>query len=819
MRMPTNPPGFQNFGQAGPGQISLPSPNNRTATRYGVERDASGESTYPDVDYPSSFHVPMPPLPPLARRNLIHLDNPLESQPAIADGTNQEALRPQATPVQNTQQPSYSSSSTLNDGGSDGDIGAFAKKFETKNEDEHLDEKYALASHEHPYDILPPQPAYDTKSVARPKQPNKVSFAEDAKYRDEGNFDAEAQAPTRWDDEGGLEDVDVDSEPNYCEMNDRDGRRKGIVANLMDFYGVTPGMNGLPYSRSQAYEAVGKPPGRPRFGRNNSNASDSDTYSEILDPDDPRVTNITKRCLDDYEDERRNALRQMDYRQRRKEQQRIRIEFNVTSILKRHQFLLKLARALMTFGAPSHRIESQLVAAARILEINAEFIHLPSVIICCFGDNDTMTSETHFVKGSGGLALGNLHKVHLVYRAVLHDEISARKATQQLEELLSAEPLYSIWFRCVLSFFLSVLICPLAFGGSFLDMWIAGGGAFVLCFLQLNVATKSTMYNNVFECVAPYSLPEPVLKKNCARITTAMFMSFTARGLSSIRSQIFCYEAISSAGIIGILPGFLILTSSLELASKNIVCGSVKMVYALIYTLFLGFGLQIGSDLYLLFDPTARHHLATLAAKLSTTITLIGTFAPDSSTDGTPPANGTFTFTNATNVYMADIVGGCYRPSSFAWFIQPFPWWTQFVIVPVFSVLSSLSNLQPWKSKELPVMVIISCASYATNKIANHYIFNRSDIVSAIGAFTVGLLGNIYSRKMGGTAFTSMVTGVLFLVPSGLSQAGGITANGSAVDVGSAMIAVTIGITVGLFMSQAIVYMFGSRKNAAVFSF
>lgn len=29
------------------------------------------------------------------------------------------------------------------------------------------------------------------------------------------------------------------------------------------------------------------------------------------------------------------------------------------------------------------------------------------------------------------------------------------------------------------------------------------------------------------------------------------------------------------------------VSSSLELASKNIVCGSVKMVYALIYTLFL----------------------------------------------------------------------------------------------------------------------------------------------------------------------------------------------------------------------------------------
>ena len=43
--------------------------------------------------------------------------------------------------------------------------------------------------------------------------------------------------------------------------------------------------------------------------------------------------------------------------------------------------------------------------------------------------------------------------------------------------------------------------------------------------------------------------------------------------------------------------------------------------------------------------------------------------------------------------------------------------------------------------------------------------FHNTVVVSAIGAFTVGLLGNMYSRKMGGTAFTSMVTGVLFLVP------------------------------------------------------
>ena len=223
----------------------------------------------------------------------------------------------------------------------------------------------------------------------------------------------------------------------------------------------------------------------------------------------------------------------------------------------RQEFLIKLARSLMTFGAPSHRIESQLVAVARILEVEAEFIHLPGIIICSFGDQELGCSETHFVKCGGRLSLGALHKVHLIYRSVVHDEVSAKQATEQLEALLVASPLYSVLFRCFLAFCLSALICPLAFGGSFLDMWVAGAAAFVLACLQLRVAEKSALYANVFEYAIYLFFITPALKKPF-RITISIIVSFVARGLSSIRSQIFCYTAISSSGIIGILPGYLI---------------------------------------------------------------------------------------------------------------------------------------------------------------------------------------------------------------------------------------------------------------------
>ena len=185
-----------------------------------------------------------------------------------------------------------------------------------------------------------------------------------------------------------------------------------------------------------------------------------------------------------------------------------------------------------------------------------------------------------------------------------------------------------------------------------------------------------------------------------------------------------------------------------------------------------GFGLQIGSDLYLLFDRTARTELTALAARMMSTASVTGTFVSDNGTfvniNRGQPLTGTFTFATDPPYSSEHILEGCYRPPSFPWYLQRFPWYSQFVIVPVFSVLSSLANLQPLFTRELLVMVVISCVSYAANKIANHFIFNRSDVVSAIGAFAVGLLGNIYSRKMGGTAFTSMVTGVLFLVPVGI---------------------------------------------------
>ena len=78
--------------------------------------------------------------------------------------------------------------------------------------------------------------------------------------------------------------------------------------------------------------------------------------------------------------------------------------------LTRQKFLLRLAKALLSFGAPSHRIESQLHSASEILGVNVAFVHLPNLIVATFMHSDTRTSETHFVRAGGRVALTKLER-------------------------------------------------------------------------------------------------------------------------------------------------------------------------------------------------------------------------------------------------------------------------------------------------------------------------------------------------------------------------------------------------------------------------
>jgi hypothetical protein len=69
----------------------------------------------------------------------------------------------------------------------------------------------------------------------------------------------------------------------------------------------------------------------------------------------------------------------------------------------------------MMFGSPSHRLETQIQATARVLELNASVVYLPGIMLISFGDDATHTSETKFLKQATGLDLGKLLATHKLY--------------------------------------------------------------------------------------------------------------------------------------------------------------------------------------------------------------------------------------------------------------------------------------------------------------------------------------------------------------------------------------------------------------------
>ncbi|KAG9031248.1 hypothetical protein FRB95_002951 [Tulasnella sp. JGI-2019a] len=557
--------------------------------------------------------------------------------------------------------------------------------------------------------------------------------------------------------------------------------------------------------------------------------------TEGLDDDDPRITGMAKNTIDEKADKDRRERekygfysedKEIDYGNLEltpdQEEEKARIKRQLKAIVAKQKFILRLTKALMLYGAPSHRLESQIIATSRILAIPVQVIIWPGVALISFTDKAARTSETHIVKVTTRLMLGKLHSIHEIYRSVMHSQIGVEEGTTRLSDLLKSPAAYPKIARCFFAFCCAFVICVQAFGGSIIDAAVAGCAGFLLAYLQLHAAPKSSAFRNVFE------------------ISTALWIAFLARGLSSWQTDYFCYSAIQSAGVVLILPGFAILTSALDLMSRNVVSGAARLTWAIAYTLFLGFSLTVGSDLWYVIDSAARNKRRLAAESLTTILDYNGTFAPNvNSTDVFDNLkeqlnitfDGAWQFVNKTsNVskqYHYQIVG-CYRDPSWEWWRQPFPAWTLFVLVPLYSLCSSSWNLQPFRSKQLPVMIAISSLSYLARKILQYHIGPRQEIVSAIGAFVIGVLGNVYARVFKGTAFTAMVTGVCVLVPSSLAATGGLAMNyhGKDIDqyqqtiqIGVRMLEVAVGTTVGLLTSSLVVYTFGPKKRTALFAF
>ncbi|EEA18672.1 hypothetical protein EYB25_008780 [Talaromyces marneffei] len=454
------------------------------------------------------------------------------------------------------------------------------------------------------------------------------------------------------------------------------------------------------------------------------------------------------------------------------------IAARIASIITRQQYLITLCRAMMRFGAPSHRLEEYMSLTAKVLDLHAQFLYLPGTMIMSFDDVSTRTTEVRLVRVAQGVDLARLEDTQNIYKNLVHDKITVDEATSELDAVINRSAKYPTWLVVLCYGFASVSVGPFAFEARPIDMPITFFLGCLLGLLQLVFSPRSSLYSNVFEVIA------------------CILTSFLARAFGSIRNGVvdgtqqyfFCFSAMAQSSIALILPGFLVLSSSLELQSHQIIPGSIRMVYAIIYSLFLGYGITVGTTIYGLMDPKA----------------------------------------NPNTTCSGQLIGN--NP-----YAQRFPFVALFVIF--------LVIINQGKLKQVPVMILIAEAGYIANYFSNLKLQSNPELANTLGAFAVGVLGNLYSRLWHGHAATAILPAIFVLVPSGLAAQGSLVSGvqsaseiranitgdhsnypppsspeSSTYSMGYGMIQVAIGITVGLFLAAVVIYPLGKRRTG-LFSF
>ena len=123
-----------------------------------------------------------------------------------------------------------------------------------------------------------------------------------------------------------------------------------------------------------------------------------------------------------------------------------RITLHVADVISRQRYLLKLCKALMLYGAPTHRLEQYLTMSAKVLGIKGQFLYLPGCMLISFDDFTTHTAEVRFVRTEQFVDLGKMMDIHNVYKEVVHDMIGVEEAVQRIEAIDDAKPKFNLFW-------------------------------------------------------------------------------------------------------------------------------------------------------------------------------------------------------------------------------------------------------------------------------------------------------------------------------------------------------------------------------------
>ncbi|MEI6859146.1 MAG: threonine/serine exporter family protein [Shewanella sp.] len=356
--------------------------------------------------------------------------------------------------------------------------------------------------------------------------------------------------------------------------------------------------------------------------------------------------------------------------------------------LEKRRFIIKLGKMLHKFGTPAYRLEAHLQAVSDLLGIVGYFLISPTAMTFVL-QHETDQEYNHVARVKPGeLDLGSLARTDELVEELVSGKRTLTEALERLEEISNKPNPYSN------------KLTLLAFGSS--------AGAFAML--------MDTSWNDVFWSailgLMVYSLV--YCAERSTRMTemleplAAILCAICATAISHFDPNINIPVVILS-GIIIFIPGLALTLGMAELAARDLLSGTARIMDAFMLLFKLYFGVILGM--------------------------IIG------------------------SAIFGDAIS--FKPAHL-------PKWAIWSAVPILSM--TLVIIFKARIKDAPWGILAGIIAFFSSMLGSIYLGDSIGIF--IGAFTVGVYSNLFARWMKAPASIALLQGIVILVPGSKTYIG-----------------------------------------------
>jgi uncharacterized membrane protein YjjP (DUF1212 family) len=235
-------------------------------------------------------------------------------------------------------------------------------------------------------------------------------------------------------------------------------------------------------------------------------------------------------------------------------------------------FVLALSKALHRYGTPADRLEEAMAEICADLGLKAQFFSTPTTIIGTFGE--PVEGRTTMLRmESGEVDMGKLAKLDALADKVAAKQIEISQGLALIDHIVSAPPTWGPALT-TLAHGASSAAFVVFFGGGAADIAVAGVLGLMIGLLSL-VLARSTAQARLFELVGA-------------------FVAAFAGGLAAAWIDGVSWSVVTLAALLVLLPGLSLTVAMTELATRNLISGTARLMAAIIVLLELLLGVAVG---------------------------------------------------------------------------------------------------------------------------------------------------------------------------------------------------------------------------------